>query len=75
MSIRGQNLYSFHRSGTRRYASRPPANCAAARAAWDAFAKDGPVEWIQLLDGYWGCQRPGVDVIEERDAVHFRRGR
>lgn len=74
MMVRGENLSAFFRKGTgTRYTSRPASNRHAARAAWDRFAEDGPIEWIQLLDGYWGCQRPGVDSIEEREAVHFRR--
>lgn len=64
-----------YRTGTRRYTSRPPSNCIAARAAWDAFAKDGAIEWIQLLDGYWGCCRPEQDIIDERQAVFFKRTR
>lgn len=66
--------HAAFRTGTRRYTKRPPGNCIAARAAWDDFAKDGGVEWVQLLDGYWGCQRPGGD-IEEREAVFYRRTR
>lgn len=54
---RGQNLHCAFRTGTRRYTSRPPANCRAARAAWDRFAKNGPVVWLQLLDGLWGAER------------------
>ncbi len=74
MSERGMNFSAIFRRGTgKRYTSRPPANCIAARAAWDDFASGGPVEWLQLLDGYWGCQRPGADTIEEREAIHYRR--
>ena len=72
--MRGMNLSAVFRQGTgKRYESRPPANCEAARAAWDEFAKIGPMEWVQLLDGYWGCQRPGADLIEELEAIHYRR--
>lgn len=72
--MRGMNLSATFREGTgTRYECRPSANRVAARRAWDAFAEDGPVEWVQLLDGYWGCQRPGVDGIEELEAIHFRR--
>lgn len=46
------------RTGTRRYTARPPAGCRAARAAWDMHAEGGPIVWLQLLDGYWGAQRP-----------------
>lgn len=74
MTVQGWRLFSFHRSG-RRYMSRPAANRVAARAAWDDFSRSGSVEWIQLLDGYWGCMRPGADAIEEREAVFYRRNR
>lgn len=74
MSERGINLSAIFRSGTsKRYERRPPANCIAARRAWDEFAKGGPVGWVQLLDGYWGCQRPDAPSIEEIEAVQFRR--
>jgi hypothetical protein len=75
VSVPGWNLYALHRTGTRRYDRRPPARCIAARAAWDAFAKKGPVEWVQLLDGFWGCQRPGADIIEEHEAEQYSRDR
>lgn len=65
--------HAAFRTGQRRYTERPPANCIAARRAWDHFITDGPVEWVQLLDGYWGCQRPDADAIEEVEAVMFRR--
>lgn len=61
------------RTGSRRYLERPPSNCIAARRAWDSFAEDGHVEWMQLLDGWWGCMRPGAEGVEELEAVHFRR--
>ena len=65
--------HAAFRTGTRRYTKRPPSNCVAARNAWDDFAKDGPIEWVQLLDGWWGCFRPGSDMVEEREAVFYRR--
>jgi hypothetical protein len=55
---RGENLHCMFRTGKRRYHSRPPANCKAARGAWDDHAKSGPIVWLQLLDGYWGAKRP-----------------
>lgn len=71
---RGENFSSIFRRGTgKRYAQRPPANCIAARRAWDSFAKKGPVLWIQLLDGYWGCCRNETDSVEEHEAIHYRR--
>lgn len=71
----GWNLSAIFRAGTgKRYHSRPPSNCEAARKFWDTMADDGPVEWIQLLDGYWGAQRPGSDdPPEEHEAIHYRR--
>ncbi len=68
------NLSSIFRQGTgKRYDKRPPKSCIAARRAWDYFAEEGEIEWVQLLDGYWGCQRPGAASIEEAEAIHFRR--
>lgn len=72
----GWNLSAVFRTGTgTRYHSRPPANRVAARRFWDAMAAKGPVEWIQLLDGYWGCRRPGADSIEEHEAGSYSRVR
>lgn len=71
---RGMNFSAVFRQGTgKRYEKRPPAGSIAARAAWDDFATDGPIEWLQLLDGYWGCGRPGEGGVEEREAIHYRR--
>jgi hypothetical protein len=61
------------RTGTRTYTARPPANCKTARKAWDHFAEKGSIEWIYLLDGYWGCQRPGDGPIEEIENVFSSR--
>lgn len=60
----GWNLHAMFRDGTRRYRSRPPANCRSAREAWDFHAKDGPIVWLQLLDGYWGACRENGDIDE-----------
>lgn len=58
------------------YTSRPPANCVAARQAWDWFAKTGPIKSLRLLDGYWGCLRPDDTLpLDEIDAVLVRRTR
>ncbi len=58
--------HGLFRSGSRRYETRPPANCKKARLAWDQHAEDGPVIWLQLLDGYWGAMRLDgtIDEIE-----------
>jgi hypothetical protein len=70
----GWNLSAVFRAGTgTRYTARPGANRIAARRAWDDFAKQGPIEWLQLLDGSWGCMRPGAKSIEERECLHYRR--
>lgn len=66
--------HAMFRSGVR-YEKRPPASNKTARLAWDWFAQKGPVEWIQLLDGYWGCQRPGDGPIEETENVFSSRYR
>lgn len=60
----GMHLSSMFRTGARRYKSRPPANCRSAREAWDIHAKKGPIVWLQLLDGYWGCCRENGDIEE-----------
>jgi hypothetical protein len=58
----GENLHAMFRTSHKRYTQRPPANCRAAREAWDyhaqtgAAAGKGRVLWIQLLDGYWGAE-------------------
>ncbi|MGY3359723.1 hypothetical protein ACVWZK_006386 [Bradyrhizobium sp. GM0.4] len=70
---RGDNLHAMYRTGTREYRSRPPANCKAARKVWDHFAANGPIEWIHLLGGYWGCQRPGDGPIEEIENFYSTR--
>jgi hypothetical protein len=72
---RGQNLSSMFRTGTRRYSSRPPANCRTARDAWDHFSKTGPVVWLQLLDGYWGAMRENGDIEETENTFAAWRSR
>ena len=62
--IHGQNISAMHRTSNVRYTSRPPANRRTAREAWDRFAATGPVVWVRLLDGYWGCERPNGDIEE-----------
>lgn len=63
------------RTGTREYTKRPPANCRRARAAWDRLAEDGPIEWMTLLDGYWGaCRADGsIDEIENLYTLEDRK--
>lgn len=65
-------LSAVFRTSTRRWTSRPPANCKAARRAWDEAVASGDVIWIQLLDGYWGIMRPGGE-IEEIEAQRYVR--
>jgi hypothetical protein len=60
--------WASFRASDKVYRNRPPANCRAARAAWDHHAKDGPVVWLRLLDEYWGAERPNGD-IDEVDAA------
>lgn len=59
-------------TGKRKYEKRPPSNCRAARRAWDVFAKDGPLLWMTLLDGYWGCERPDGKIDEIENTVSDR---
>lgn len=69
----GQNLSAMFRTGTRRYYSRPPANCRSAREAWDWHAKSGPVTWLQLLDGYWGAMRENGNIEECENTFALQR--
>jgi hypothetical protein len=72
--MRGMNLSAVFRQGTgKRYEQRPPANCVAARRAWDHFSTLGEIEWLQLLDGYWGAQLRGERDVTEIEAIEFRR--
>lgn len=73
--MRGQSLHPRFRSGLRRYRSRPPANCRSAREAWDFHAKEGPVVWLQLLDGYWGACRPDGTIDECENTFGVDRAR
>lgn len=61
--------WASFRTSDKIYHSRPPANCRAARAAWDYHTKDGPVVWLRLLDGYWGAERPNGDIDEVEAAA------
>lgn len=67
--------HAMFRTGTRTYTTRPPSNCKTARRAWDFFAKEGPIVWMSLLDGYWGVQRPGDGPIEEAENIFSSRYR
>ena len=71
--MRGMNLTHFFRTGPRPYKARPPANCEAARMAWDYFAENGAIDSIRLIEGCWFCQRPGAEVMDSVESVHFRR--
>lgn len=71
----GQNLHPLFRTGTRTYTSRPPANCRSAREAWDYHAQAGPIEWLFLLDGYWGAKRPNGDIDECENTFGSERER
>jgi hypothetical protein len=63
--------HAMFRSG-RRYERRPPANCKTARRAWDHFAKTGPVQWLQLLCGYWGALREDGSIEEVENVFSDR---
>lgn len=72
--MRGENFTAMFRTGCiRKYHERPASNRVAARKFWDEMAESGPIEWIMLIDGYWACQRPGDDLPEEHEAIHYRR--
>ena len=67
---RGENLHCMFRTSAKRYTNRPPANCKAARAAWDFHVLEGvksgrgPVLWLQLLDGHWGAMFQNGELHE-----------
>jgi hypothetical protein len=60
--------YAAFRTSNKFYYSRPPANCSAARLAWDIHAKDGPIISMRLVEGLWFCERDGGGVLEDVDA-------
>lgn len=63
------------RTSSKVYTSRPPANCASARAAWDKLSLTGPIVSLRLLDGYWGAEREDGhwDDVENIFALEKRR--
>lgn len=69
----GENLHCMFRTGTRQYTSRPPANCRSARMAWDAHLQNGPIVWLQLLDGYWGACRENGNIDELENLFETRK--
>jgi hypothetical protein len=71
--MRGIALSNIFRTSHTIYRSRPASNRKAARRAWDHFAQGGQIEWMRLLDGYWGVHRPGGDCIEEVEAISLAR--
>lgn len=48
--------YAAFRSSDKFYRSRPPANCRAARYAWDLLSKEGDLVFMRLLDGIWWAE-------------------
>ena len=61
------------RSSDKRYLSRPPANCKAARKAWDRHSKAGEVICLWLDDGYWNAQFANGEYADI-DALEVRYG-
>jgi hypothetical protein len=63
------------RTSDKFYTSRPPANCASARLAWDILSKKGPIVRLRLLDGYWGAERENGqwDDVENIFALEKRK--
>lgn len=64
--------HAMFRTGTRKYTKRPPSNCKTAQLAWDVLAKDGPIEWLTLLDGHWGACRPDGSISEIENTMSSR---
>ena len=62
------------RNGTRVYMARPPANCRAARDAWDRLSRRGTIQDMHLMDGYWTCQYVDGEIgdIENTFATNIR---
>jgi hypothetical protein len=66
---------NIFRTSDKFYTTRPPANCKAARVAWDVLAAEGPMLSMRLLDGYWMCKRsadPQADMDEIEATVVAR---
>ena len=61
--------YAAFRTSNKFYYARPPANCAAARLAWDIHAKDGPIESMRLVEGLWFCERGDGSTLDDVDAM------
>jgi hypothetical protein len=65
----------FRRGSGRRYDTRPSDTCRAAQSAWDYFESRGPIDWLQLVDGWWRCWRVGQAAPDEAECQMFVRGR
>lgn len=73
------HLLAIHRSGTRCYTSRPPANCRSAREAWDRLAakKPGvPLVELMLMQGTWsgGYADGSSAIVDNLFAVNRKNG-
>lgn len=64
--------HAMFRTGTRTYTARPPSGSRAARRAWDAFAADGPLKSLLLIEGYWSCERVNGDIEQMENTVSDR---
>jgi len=56
--------YACFRTSYKLYTTRPPANCPAARIAWDCLTLNGARELtsMRLLDGQWMGQIKGGEL-------------
>jgi hypothetical protein len=71
---------ALHRTSKKVYRKRPPANCLAARYAWDVLAAertDARLITLRLVEGYWmGSYSDGdgddVDAIVARDNARLK---
>ena len=59
---------NLFRTSNKMYRSRPPANCEAARIAWDTLSAEAPLLSLRLLDGLWMCSR-SEDLNETLDYI------
>lgn len=71
MSRQGWNLRTENRTGRHQYRDRPPGNNRTARLVWDHFARSGEIEYLELWEGRWRCQRPGMCGFEYAENADF----
>jgi len=71
-SVTVNHPHAMFRSGTREYLSRPPANCRAARRAWDRFAAEAPLKAMSLVYAIGCASARTVTWIRSKTTVSDR---